>query len=155
LDVTLVVPFMDTRSTKVETLMKVDGGLVKRLREEKSWSQEHLATVAGTSHRTIQRVESDGTASLETRMALASALAVSPADLGPKPTRAPLPLGARIGFACGVAGAAAGMAFGWIGTVESGATGQDAGAAYGTMATLTGITCAVIGVVANRLWRRG
>ena len=137
----------------METLMKVDAGLVKRLREEKSWSQEHLATVAGVSHRTVQRVESDGTASLETRMALASALGVSAADLGPKPARAPLPMGARIGFACGVAGAAAGMAFGWMGTIAHAATAQDAGAAYGTMATLTGITCAVIGVVANRLWR--
>jgi len=66
----------------METLMKVDAAVVKRLREEKSWSQEHLATVAGVSHH-----------------------------------------------------------------------GQDAGAAYGMMATLTGITCAVIGVVANRLWR--
>ena len=132
--------------------MKVDGELVRRLREEKSWSQEHLATVAGVSHRTIQRVESDGTASLETRMALASALSVPAANLGPKPGRAPLKLGAKLGFACGVAGAVAGMAYGWMGAVASGASGQDAGAAYGTMATLTGITCAVIGVVANRLW---
>ena len=67
----------------METLMKVDASLVKRLREAKSWSQEHLATVAGVSHRTVQRVESDGTASLETRMALASAWDVSAADLGP------------------------------------------------------------------------
>ena len=36
----------------METLMKVDASLVKRLREAKSWSQEHLATVAGVSHRT-------------------------------------------------------------------------------------------------------
>jgi transcriptional regulator with XRE-family HTH domain len=137
----------------METLMKVDAGLVKKLREEKSWSQEHLATVAGVSHRTVQRVESDGSASLETRMALASALGVSAADLGPKPGRAPLPLGAKLGFACGVTGAATGMAFGWMGTIANAATAQDAGAAYGMMATLTGITCAVIGVVANRLWR--
>ena len=137
----------------METFMKVDGGLVKRLREQKSWSQEHLATVAGVSLRTIQRVESDGTASLETRMALASALSVPAANLGPKPASAPLSLGTKIGFASGVAGAAAGMAYGWMGAVASGAAGQDAGAAYGTMATLTGITCAVIGVVANRLWR--
>lgn len=136
----------------METLMKVDGGLVKRLREEKSWSQEHLASLADLSHRTIQRVEADGTASLETRMALASALGVPAADLSPKPGRAPPSLGARLGFACGVAGAVAGMVFGWMGAVASAASGHDAGAAYGTMATLTGMTCAVIGVVANRLW---
>jgi len=137
----------------METLMKIDAAQVKRLREEKSWSQEHLATVAGVSHRTVQRVEADGTASLETRMALAAALGVSAADLGARPGRTPVPLGARIGFACGVAGAAAGMVFGWMGTIANAATAQDAGAAYGIMATLTGITCAVIGVVANRLWR--
>jgi transcriptional regulator with XRE-family HTH domain len=138
----------------METLMKIDAAEVKRLREEKSWSQEHLATVAGVSHRTVQRVEADGSASLETRMALASALGVSASSLGPKAARAPLPLGAKLGFACGVAGAAAGMVFGWMGTIANAATAQDAGAAYGTMATLTGITCAVIGVIANRLWRR-
>ena len=137
----------------METLMKVDSGLVKRLREEKSWSQEHLATVAGISHRTVQRVESDGTASLETRMALAAALGVSAADLSFMP-RAPLPLGTKLGFACGVAGAMAGITFGWTGVVAGGAT-SDAGASYGTMATLTGITCAAIGLVANRLWRPG
>jgi DNA-binding XRE family transcriptional regulator len=153
--VTLGVPFKDTRSANMESLMKIDAGLVRRLREEKSWSQEHLATVAGVSHRTVQRVESEGSASLETRMALASALGVSAADLGPKAGRAPLPLGAKLGFACGVAGAAAAMWFGWMGAIASAATGQDAGAAYGTMATLSGITCAVIGVVANRLWRPG
>lgn len=137
----------------METIMKIDANLIKRLREEKSWSQEHLATVAGVSHRTVQRVESDGTASLETRMALASALGVAASNLGPKPARAPMTLGTKIGFACGVAGAATGMAFGWMGVIANAATAQDAGAAYGTMATLTGITCAVIGVVANRLWR--
>jgi DNA-binding XRE family transcriptional regulator len=135
----------------METLMKVDAGLVKRMREQKSWSQEHLAAVAGVSIRTVQRVESDGAASLETRMALASVLGVTAADLGPPPGRAPLTLGTKLGFGCGVAGAVAGMAFGWMGAAGSAA--QDGGASFGMMATLTGITCAVIGVVANRLWR--
>ena len=139
----------------METLMKVDAILVKRLREEKSWSQEHLATVAGVSHRTVQRVESDGRLRWKRAWHWLPRSVVSAADLGPKPGRAPLPLGTRIGFACGVAGAVAGMAFGWMGVVASAATGQDAGAAYGTMAALTGITCALIGVVANRLWRLG
>lgn len=61
--------------------MKLNATLLKKLREERAWSQEHLASVAGLSPRTIQRVESDGGASAETRMALASALNVDVAEL--------------------------------------------------------------------------
>jgi predicted transcriptional regulator len=57
----------------VDERMKIDSALVRKLREERAWSQEHLASVSGVSLRTIQRVEAEGTASLETRMALAAA----------------------------------------------------------------------------------
>lgn len=63
--------------------MKIDSALVKKLREERAWSQEHLAGVSGVSLRTIQRVEAEGTASLDTRMALAAAFNVSAALLVP------------------------------------------------------------------------
>jgi transcriptional regulator with XRE-family HTH domain len=65
--------------------MKIDSALVRKLRVERAWSQEHLAGVSGISLRTIQRVEAEGTASLETRMALAAAFNVSPALLVPAP----------------------------------------------------------------------
>lgn len=58
--------------------IKISGALVREMRERKGWSQEQLAAVAGVSARTIQRVEQLGSASLETRMAVASALAVAP-----------------------------------------------------------------------------
>ncbi len=61
--------------------IKINAAILKRLREEKSWSQEHLAEAAGLSLRTIQRVESDGNAAPETRMAMASALGVDVAKL--------------------------------------------------------------------------
>lgn len=61
----------------MEMEMKVNSKIVRSLREERAWSQEHLAQVAGVSLRTIQRIEADGTASAETRMALASAFGVS------------------------------------------------------------------------------
>jgi transcriptional regulator with XRE-family HTH domain len=54
--------------------MRVNTTLIKKIREEKSWSQEHLAEAAGLSLHIVQRVESDGNASPETKMALASAL---------------------------------------------------------------------------------
>ena len=61
--------------------MKIDPAIVRRLREQRAWSQEQLAEVAGLSARTVQRVETGSGASLETRMALAAALDVDPAML--------------------------------------------------------------------------
>lgn len=62
--------------------MKIDSQKIRQLREARGWSQEHLAEVAGLSARTVQRIESDGNASPESRMALAAALGVDAADLG-------------------------------------------------------------------------
>lgn len=62
--------------------MKIDSQKVRQLREARGWSQEHLAEVAGLSGRTVQRIESDGNASPESRMALAAALGVDAAALG-------------------------------------------------------------------------
>jgi transcriptional regulator with XRE-family HTH domain len=61
--------------------MKIAATTVRRLREARAWSQEQLATVSGISPRTVQRVESEGIASLDTRMALAAALECEPAML--------------------------------------------------------------------------
>jgi transcriptional regulator with XRE-family HTH domain len=60
----------------MEVHMKIDGVKVRVLREEKSWSQEHLASASGLSSRTIQRIESEGVGSPESRLALAAALGV-------------------------------------------------------------------------------
>ena len=61
--------------------MKIDGNLVKLMREERAWSQEHLASVAGLSTRTIQRLESEGNASAESRMAIAAVFGIEPMQL--------------------------------------------------------------------------
>ena len=60
----------------MEAQMKINGEAVRALREQKSWSQEHLANAAGLSVRTVQRVEMENVASAETRLALAAALDV-------------------------------------------------------------------------------
>lgn len=61
--------------------MKVSPKKVKMLREERGWSQEHLAEISGLSYRTIQRIEKEGHCSLESKMAVASAFLVSPIEL--------------------------------------------------------------------------
>ena len=61
--------------------MQLNTELVRSLREQRAWSQEHLAEVTGLSVRTIQRLETQGKASHESRLALASAFGVPPARL--------------------------------------------------------------------------
>ncbi|MDG1732434.1 MAG: helix-turn-helix transcriptional regulator [Thalassotalea sp.] len=50
--------------------------IVKKLRAENNWSQEQVAVFSGLSIRTIQRVESGQSASLETLKSLASVFEV-------------------------------------------------------------------------------
>lgn len=59
--------------------------LLKEKRLFKSWSQEQLAGAAGISLRTVQRIETDGVASLRSRTALAGALNLQPAELDTAP----------------------------------------------------------------------
>lgn len=44
--------------------------ILKRLREQKKWSQEQLAIMAGLSVRTIQRIERGQSASVESLKSL-------------------------------------------------------------------------------------
>ncbi|MEL6728103.1 MAG: helix-turn-helix transcriptional regulator [Pseudomonadota bacterium] len=52
---------------------KADAEKIKRWREERHWSQEHLADLAGIGLRTLQRVENGEPASAESLKALAAA----------------------------------------------------------------------------------
>ena len=61
--------------------MKINAQLVITLRNRKSWSQEELATASGLNLRTIQRMESDGVASLQSRKAVAAAFDVEVHEL--------------------------------------------------------------------------
>ena len=67
--------------------MKINARLVVTLRNRRSWSQEELATAAGLNLRTIQRIESDGVASLQSRKALASAFEMDVHELDTQETR--------------------------------------------------------------------
>jgi DNA-binding XRE family transcriptional regulator len=140
----------------MDEMMKIDSARIRKLREERSWSQEQLATVSGVSLRTIQRVESEGAASLETRAALASVFSVTPLSLAAAPNagapaeglrRGPFP-GRSLGIVCGLGGAVLGGIYGL-----SGATGYDA--VYGKLGAWLGLACSVAGILAGAYWRPG
>ncbi|MEW6997398.1 helix-turn-helix domain-containing protein [Colwelliaceae bacterium BS250] len=61
--------------------MTISNIQINNLRKDRGWSQEKLAAISGLSERTIQRVEKDGTCSLDTKMALATAFELSPTEL--------------------------------------------------------------------------
>ncbi|GJM12215.1 MAG: hypothetical protein DHS20C12_06180 [Pseudohongiella sp.] len=61
--------------------MNINSDLLKKLRLSKSWSQEQLAEESGLSLRTVQRIESEGIASLQSRKAISQALGVDPSML--------------------------------------------------------------------------
>ena len=58
---------------------------LKTLRREKGWSQEVLAKATGLSVRTIQRIESDGKASAESTLSIASVFNLPPKSLEATP----------------------------------------------------------------------
>lgn len=53
--------------------MKINSELIQQLRHNRSWSQEELAIATGLNLRTIQRIEKEGSASLQSRKAIAAA----------------------------------------------------------------------------------
>lgn len=61
--------------------MKINTQRLKELRAARGWSQEQLSTICSLDLRTIQRVESRGTASLETLRALATSFGVDKEEL--------------------------------------------------------------------------
>ncbi|HTR00456.1 MAG TPA: helix-turn-helix transcriptional regulator [Candidatus Acidoferrum sp.] len=54
--------------------MQINAELIRSERLKRAWSQEQLAQVAGLGVRTVQRMESGGSASLETVKSLAAVL---------------------------------------------------------------------------------
>lgn len=64
---------------------QTDNTKIKRWREERHWSQEHLADLAGIAVRTVQRIENGERASYESVMALAAAFNVDVAALSIDP----------------------------------------------------------------------
>jgi|HubBroStandDraft_4_1064222.scaffolds.fasta_scaffold208388_2 transcriptional regulator with XRE-family HTH domain len=133
--------------------MKIDSTAVRRIRHERAWSQEQLASVAGVSLRTIQRVESDGSGSLETNMALASALGVPTIELTFEgQTARPKTSVALIGIVAGASGALGGLALAWLGFFSQTMDTRERGAALGIVGTASGLVIAFLALLARRFF---
>ncbi|MDG2231915.1 MAG: helix-turn-helix transcriptional regulator [Paracoccaceae bacterium] len=61
--------------------MRLKDNVIAQARTRQGWTQEHLASVAGVSTRTIQRVEASGIASADTAQALCAVLDLSFAEI--------------------------------------------------------------------------
>lgn len=64
--------------------MNIQPKRVLEARQKRSWTQDELAVASGLNLRTIQRIEKDGLASLQSAKALAAALDLDVQDLGTK-----------------------------------------------------------------------
>lgn len=65
--------------------MLVETDRIRLEREKRAWSQDHLAQVSGLGLRTVQRIETSGTASLDSVTALASVFEVGVQELTKQP----------------------------------------------------------------------
>jgi transcriptional regulator with XRE-family HTH domain len=61
--------------------MQIDSQRIRSEREKRAWSQEHLAKLTGLGLRTVQRIESSGSASYESVSAIAAVLEISVSEL--------------------------------------------------------------------------
>ena len=59
----------------------INRNLILALRKQRSWSQDELAVAAGLNLRTVQRIERSGSASLQSRKALAAAFSIDVNEL--------------------------------------------------------------------------
>lgn len=61
--------------------MQINKEFLRQQREQRCWTQSHLAEVADLSLRTVQRIETSGISSNESAMAIAAALEIQLTDL--------------------------------------------------------------------------
>ena len=135
--------------------MKINAALIKHLRNQKGWPQEQLALISGISHRTIQRIETSGNCSLESKRALASAFeieitaldidddAIADRERKNRQTRYGY-IGAGLGFFGSYAGITAAI-------FSGGMSYYQAGVYYGSVAALIGLSCLLLRLIAGRL----
>ncbi len=126
----------------------VNSALIRTLRTEKGWSQEELAIAADLSARTIQRIESEGSGSLNTIKSIAAALEVEMHNLEEKP-RTQL-IGVRWGYGGIIVGAASATIAILVNWLYGDGTAYDAGVGFGLVGLIVGLSSAFIGWASSR-----
>ena len=136
----------------------INSELVKKLRKQESWSQDQLAAIAGISLRTVQRVEKEGSCSLESRKALASVFKINATELELDSEAIEVAAnherGRKYGYAAaiiGLIGAYSGIS---LDLANDGMSLGMAGAFYGGVGALFGAGCVAIGWRSNKRSRR-
>ena len=143
----------------MEYEVKLNPEGIKKLRESKSWTQEHLASASGVSLRTIQRMEADGSSSAESRLAVAAALGVPVENINLTPEAGFTPGSSELrriemGTRWGYAGLAVGTLASAAGILGGSSTPEQASAALGILGAVAGVVGATIGVLSQRFSRR-
>ena len=132
----------------------IDKELIKKLRNDRSWSQDHLASASGLSLRTVQRIENEGSCSLESKKALASAFEIKSNNLDLNTTVINALASNEQGRKFGFAGAFVGLVSAYIGITMSLTSGYitsgEAGLYYGVVGAFCGICCGIIGFLSNK-----
>jgi transcriptional regulator with XRE-family HTH domain len=137
----------------MESEVKLNSAGVRKLREAKSWTQEHLASAAGVSLRTIQRIESEGSASAESRLAIAAALGVPVENIHlavegvvPRAELHRVAVGTRWGYVGVLVGTLASAA----GILSGGSSPEQVSTALGILGAFAGLVAGAIGVLSQR-----
>lgn len=135
--------------------VKVDTALIKQLRQNRALSQEELAVASGLSLRTVQRIEAEGIASLESKKALAGVFGVDASDLDDtREEKAETARAQQKEVRLGMAGALLGGIMAYAAITYSAVTGHlsagEAGAYYAIIGAATGFVCMFIGLAAKR-----
>lgn len=131
----------------------INSALIKELRKKRSWSQDQLATAAGLSLRTVQRIEKDGVCSLESSQALAAVFELSAESMQIDSSKRAGDLNVRRGQRFGMLGNTLGFICAYLGITYSLITGNlkglEAGIWYGGIALFCGLIYIGIAVLSE------
>jgi len=131
----------------------IDKDLVKKLRNDRTWSQEQLSSISGLSLRTIQRIENEGRCSKESKKALAVAFEIIANDLDLNlvavNSLAENSRGSKFGFVGAVVGLLSAYAGITLSLISGNISSAEAGFYFGGVGVFCGVCCATIGVLSN------
>ncbi|MEM6485773.1 MAG: helix-turn-helix transcriptional regulator [Pseudomonadota bacterium] len=126
----------------------INADIVRRLRQEKGWSQEELAIASGLSTRTIQRLEADGVASTGSIKSVAAALEVSGKNL--EMNSRGNAQGLLLGLGGVVLGAVGATVATWMHWQSGDGSAIETGVTFGLLGLISGASSAFIGWAYHR-----